>query len=156
MEGILAAFADVHPWHWFALGAMLIGVEIVSTTFYFLWPGIAAGLTGLVLYFFPGFGFDVQILLFSAVSVVTTFAWKRFAPESLTSAKPHPTLNRRTAQYEGRRATVVSGFANGRGAIMLDDTRWTAVADDGSDLASGETVVVTGADGVVLKVKKAL
>ena len=33
---------DIQPWHWWTLGAILIAIEIASTTFYLLWPGIAA------------------------------------------------------------------------------------------------------------------
>jgi hypothetical protein len=155
MNQFFAVFADVQPWHWFALAAMLVGLEIISTTFYFLWPGVAAAIVGVLLYFFPSLGVDYQIILFSLMAVVSTIVWKRYAPESWISTEPHPTLNRRTAQYEGRRAKVAVAFSNGRGAILLDDTRWSAVTNDGSDPAAGETVVVTGADGSLLMVKKA-
>jgi len=155
MDQFFAVIADVRPWHWFALGAVLVGLEIVSTTFYFLWPGVAAAIVGILLYVFPSLGLNGQIILFSVLAVVSTIVWKRYAPESWTSTEPHPTLNRRAAQYEGRRAKVASDFANGRGAILLDDTRWSAVTSDGSDPAAGETVVVTGAEGAVMTVKKA-
>lgn len=155
MNQFFAVFADVQPWHWFALAAMLVGLEIVSTTFYFLWPGVAAAIVGVLLYFFPSLGVDYQVILFSLMAVVSTVVWKRYAPESWTSTEPHPTLNRRSAQYTGRRAKVAVAFLNGRGAILLDDTRWSAVTSDGSDPAAGETVEVTGADGAVMTVKKA-
>jgi membrane protein implicated in regulation of membrane protease activity len=155
MDQLFAAIADVRPWHWFALAALLVSVEIVSTTFYFLWPGCAAAIVGVLLYFVPSLGLNAQIVLFSVLAVVSTIVWKRFAPASWTSAEPHPTLNRRAAQYEGRRAKVAADFANGRGAILIDDTRWSAVAHDGSNPLQGETVEVTGADGTVLTVKKA-
>jgi len=32
---------------------------------------------------------------------------------------------------------------------------WSAVTNDGSDAAAGETVVLTGAEGAVMTVKKA-
>lgn len=155
MDQFYALFTDVRPWHWLALGAILVGVEIVSTTFYFLWPGIAAALVGLLLYFFPNLGPNSQIILFAVMAVVSTFLWKRYAPKSWTSTEPLTTLNRRAAQYEGRRAKVAVSFSGGRGAILIDDTRWSAVTADGSDPAAGETVLVTGADGTVLKVTKA-
>jgi hypothetical protein len=155
MEQYLSLFADVRPWHWWALAAVLIAVEIMSTTFYFLWPGVAAGLVGMLLLFVPSLGVNAQILLFGVLAVVSTIAWKRYAPADLSSAEPHPTLNRRAAQYEGRRARVAANFSGGRGAILLDDTRWSAMTEDGSDPAVGETVTVTGADGSVLTVKAA-
>ena len=154
MDQFFALFADVRPWHWLALGAILVGIEIASTTFYFLWPGIAAALVGALLYFFPTLGVNAQIVLFAAMAVISTVVWKRYAPASWTTTDPHPTLNRRAAQYEGRRAKVAVTFANGRGAVLIDDTRWSAVTSDGSDPMAGDTVIVTGADGAVLTVSR--
>jgi len=155
MDQLHAFLADVRPWHWFALAAVLVGLEIISTTFYFLWPGMAAALVGLTLYVFPELGVNSQLILFAVLAVVLTGLWKRYAPASWTTTEPHPTLNRRAAQYEGRRARVAVNFSGGRGAILIDDTRWSAMTADGSDLAAGETVEVIGADGTVLTVKKA-
>ena len=152
MQWLFDSFRDVQPWHWLALGAILVGIEIASPTFYFLWPGLAAGVVGVVLYFFPALNPQAQIILFAILAVVTTFAWKRFAPKDWTSAEPHPTLNRRTAQYVGRRARVAEGFSGGRGAVLIDDTRWSATTDDGSDPTLGEMVTVTGSDGSILTI----
>src|SRR5215510_6370090 len=155
MDGFLALFNDIQPWHWLALGAILVGIEIISPTFYFLWPGLAAGVVGVTLYFFPTLAPQNQIILFAVLAVVTTVVWKRFAPASWTSAEPHPTLNQpRTAQYVGRRARAAEGFSGGRGAVLIDDTRWSAATDDGSDAAPGEMVTVTGSDGSILKIAR--
>jgi len=154
MDSFFALFMGPQPWHWLALGAILVGLEIISTTFYFLWPGIAAGIIGVLLYFFPDLSFELQIILFAVMAVVSTVVWKRYAPTSWTSTEPHPTLNRRTAQYEGRRARVSANFTGGRGAVQLDDTRWSAKTEDGSDPELGETVTVVGSDGTVLLVTR--
>lgn len=155
MDQFVALFSEFEPWHWWATAAVLIAVEIMMPTFYFLWPGVAAAVVGVLLYFIPSLEPDTQLLLFAVLAVVSTVAWKRLAPASWTTTDPHPTLNRRAAQYEGRRARVASDFAGGRGAVFIDDTRWSAVTNDGSDPRQGETVVVTGADGAVLTVSKA-
>jgi inner membrane protein len=152
MQWLFESFRDVQPWHWLALGAILVGIEIVSPTFYFLWPGLAAGVVGIALYFFPALSPQSQIILFAILAVLTTVAWKRFAPADWTSAEPHPTLNRRTIHYVGRRARVAESFSGGRGAVLIDDTRWSAMTEDGSDPALGEMVTVTGSDGSILKV----
>jgi membrane protein implicated in regulation of membrane protease activity len=108
-----------------------------------------------MLYLFPALSPQNQIILFAVLAVVTTVAWKRFAPTNWTSAEPHPTLNQpRTAQYVGRRAPAAEGFSGGRGAVFIDDTRWSAATDDGSDPAPGEMVTITGADGLILKVAR--
>jgi membrane protein implicated in regulation of membrane protease activity len=47
---------------------------------------------------------------------------------------------------------VAEGFSGGRGAVLIDDTRWSATTDDGSDPALGEMVTVTGSEGSILKI----
>jgi membrane protein implicated in regulation of membrane protease activity len=152
LHNTFAALGPVEPWHWWALGAILIVLEMVTPTFYFMWPGIAAVVTGLVLILVPDLAIEAQLLLFAVLSVAATVAWKRYAPRDWLSAPPHPTLNQRSAQYVGRRGKAAD-FSNGRGAVFLDDTRWSAVSADGSDPANGETVEIVGFDGAVLRVK---
>jgi inner membrane protein len=150
-----SALGDVvQPWHWWALAAILIAVEVATPTFYFLWPGVAAALVGAILYADPSLSVDSQIILFSVLAVISTVAWKRYAPKSWFTTEPHPTLNRRATQYAGRRAKAAVDFSAGRGAVLVDDTRWSAVTIDGSDPLSGETVTVIGADGTILRVSR--
>lgn len=152
MESILSFLGEIQPWYWWALAAFLIGIEILSPTFYFLWPGIAAAIVGLIAFIFPSLGGDMQILLFAVLAVVCTVFWKEYAPTSWSTTEPHPTLNRRAEQNIGRHVKAAVNFSGGRGAVYLDDTRWSAVSADGSDPAEGDALVVVGADGAVLKV----
>ncbi len=154
MDRFVHFLAGVSYWHWFALAAILIAIEIAMPTFFFLWPGIAAALVGAILLVAPSLSVEAQVVLFSVLAVVSTFAWKRFAPSHFASDEPHPALNRRTSQYQGRRAHALSDFSDGRGAILIDDTRWSAVTADGSDPRAGEAVVVVGAEGTILTVSK--
>lgn len=145
-------FEDVQPW--LALGAILIGVEIIAPSFYFLWPGLAAIAVAVALFLFPSLRPQNQIILFAVLAVLSTVLWKRFAPADWTSAEPHPTLNRRGAHYVGRRVRAAEGFSGGRGAVLIDDTRWSAATDDGSDPNPGEMVTVTGSDGSILRIAR--
>jgi membrane protein implicated in regulation of membrane protease activity len=152
---VYSALGDVvQPWHWWALAAILIAIEVATPTFYFLWPGLAAALVGIILYADPTLSVDAQVILFSVLAVLSTMLWKRYAPRDWLSTEPHPTLNRRTSHYAGRRAKAAEDFTAGRGAVLIDDTRWSAVTIDGSDPASGEMVTVIGADGTILRVSR--
>jgi membrane protein implicated in regulation of membrane protease activity len=152
MESLAAMLSELQPWHWWALAAILIGIEILSPTFFFLWPGIAAALVGVIAYFIPTLGGDVQIIIFAVLSVVCTFFWKRYAPASWTSTEQHPTLNRRAESIIGRQVRAAVDFSGGQGAVTVGDTRWSAVSSDGSDPKQGDLLVVLSADGVVLQV----
>ncbi len=133
----------------------MISVEILTPTFYFLWPGIAAVLVGIIAFLIPGLSTDIQILTFAVLAVIATVVWKKYAPSSWTSAEPHPTLNRRAEVNIGRPARAAVDFAGGQGAVLLDDTRWSATTRDGSNPLQGEMLIITGAEGIVLQVGRA-
>jgi membrane protein implicated in regulation of membrane protease activity len=146
--------SGLEPWHWWMLGAVLLGVEILSTTTYLLWPGIAALLIGVLSFFVPSMDPRLSIFLFAVVSVVATVVWKR-SPWGNAERATHGTLNERSAQYAGRRVVAMDDFNGSSGVVLVDDTRWNAMSVDGSTPRKGDNLVVVGADGTVLKVKTA-
>lgn len=139
----------VEFWHWWALGGVLVIVEALVPGFVFLWLGVAAGLVGTLLWLWPGIGPDFQILLFAGLSVASVVGWRRWQ-RAHPAATDQPHLNRRGARYVGQRFDLVAPITNGRGRIKLGDSSWTVA---GPDLPAGQTVEVTGADGVVLQVR---
>lgn len=139
----------VQFWHWWAFGGLLVIVEAFAPGFMFLWLGIAAGLVGLVLMIWPDFSFAIQLLMFAALSILSVTGWRRFQ-RARPVATDHPHLNRRGAQYDGRRFSLVEPIVNGRGRIKLGDSSWTV---EGPDLPAGQIVEVTGVQGVLLQVR---
>jgi membrane protein implicated in regulation of membrane protease activity len=151
------AFADflnsVPAWHWLALGAILVGIEMLSTTQYLLWPGIAALLVGVLRLIIPGLDGTLSLMLFAVFSIVATIVWKR-SPWGRTQPQ-HPTLNRRGDQYVGRLVKAAVNFVGGRGAVLVDDSRWNAVVIDGSAPVAGDMLEVEATEGTLLKVRLA-
>jgi len=143
----------IEPWHWWAIAALLIVIEIASPTFYFLWPGLAAAAMGALLLSMPDLDWRIQVVLFSALAVASTYLWKRYAPEAALESKDHELLNRRAAQYVGRRVIASVDFEGERGAVHVDDTRWTAVTTDGSNPKKGTALEIAAADGATLRVR---
>ena len=151
----MTEFLNIQPaWHWWAFGAILLAIEIASTTQYLLWPGIAALLVGLLKTIDPSLDGRLAVFLFAVLSVVATIVWKRSRWGS-AARTTHATLNERSAQYVGRRVTAVDDFTGSRGAVRVDDTRWTAATLDGTSPRKGDALVVTGSDGSTLQVKAA-
>jgi membrane protein implicated in regulation of membrane protease activity len=154
--GELAQFVnDIQPWHWWTLGAILIAIEIASTTFYLLWPGIAAILVGVLKFFDPALDGRFEIFLFAVLAVAATIIWKRSPWGQVRST--HETLNTaRGLNYRGRRVTACEDFTSGHGAVLVDDTRWSATTIDGSAPRAGAALEVVDADGTTLKVRIAI
>ena len=138
-------------WHWWVVAIVFIVIETLAPGTLFLWMGIAAGLVGLGVLIFPDMVWEFQLLLFALFSVVSGFGWRAYQRRHPTKTD-RPALNRRGEQYVGRTFTLTEAIVNGQGKIYVDDSTWKVV---GEDLPTGAKVVVTGADGTVLKVDEA-
>lgn len=151
MTGIGELLDGIQFWHWMILGLVLGVIETLAPGVYFLWLGIAAVATGLVLLAVPDLAWQLQLILFGVLSVVSVVAGR-------TWLRRHPlrsedtTLNRRAEQYVGRVFVVDQAIINGRGAVKVGDTLWRA---EGPDAPAGTRVRVTGVSGIVLQVEKA-
>lgn len=146
MESYLAS---IDYWHWWILAGVLLIIEVAAPSFFFLWLSIAAGITGLVLLAAPELGWEYQILLFSGLSVLSLTAFKRYQRANPVISD-QPALNRRGEQYIGRTFTLAEPIKNNSGVISVDDSTWRIT---GTDLPSGTTVGVVGAEGAILKVE---
>ncbi len=144
---------DVGPYHWLALAALLIGLEMVMPTQYLIWPGIAAAVTGLVAALVV-IGWPGQIAIFGVLSIVLVVG-SHYLPQAAALTGGAATLNQRTDQMIGRTATVAEDFHNGHGSVTVGDTRWSAHSVDGSDFAAGTKVEIVSAESTLLKVKRA-
>lgn len=138
----------VGPWHWVLLAILLIILEALTPIAFFLWPAIAAGLVGLALAVLPGLDWQIQLVLFGVLSVLSLVLGRRYL-RRYPIATDTPTLNRRGHQYIGRVFTLDQPIVNGTGKLRVDDTTWKI---RGRDCGAGTRMRVTGVDGVVLLV----
>ncbi len=137
-------------WQRWILGVVLAALEIAAPGFIFLWLGIAAGVTGLVLLVFPATSVEIQMLVFAVFSVASV-ALSRWYLRSRPIESEDPTLNRRAEQYIGRNFTLDQAIRDGRGKVRVGDGFWRV---KGADLPAGVQVRVTGVDGATLVVEK--
>lgn len=132
-------FGNISYWHWFALGLVLLIIEMAGTGGYLLWVAIAAVATGLVLLVQPELSWQWQLVFFSFASVASALAWWKY--QKLNPAVvDEPLLNRRSAQYIGRVFTLSDPIVNGRGKIRVDDSFWEVAAQE--DMPEGTRVRV--------------
>lgn len=138
-------------WHWWILAIVLLVIETIAPGAWFLWFAIAAALTGVLVLLASNIGWEIQLLFFAVASVASVLAWRQYR-KMHPQTSDQPLLNRRGEQYIGRRVTLQEPIVNGVGKIVVDDSTWKI---RGQDQASGTTVVVVGADGVLLEVEPA-
>lgn len=148
----LPLIGDVVFWHWWALGFILLVIEMVAPGFFFLFLGAAAGVMGVILFVAPDLGWQSQLVLYSILSVISITAWRIWVKKNPMETD-EPTLNQRGTQYVGRVFILEQDMPLGRGKIQVDDTTWRAVCDDGPDLTTGSRVKVVDIDGTTLKIE---
>lgn len=138
---------DLVYWHWLVFGLVLLSVEmILPTGFVLLWMGASAIVTGVLSWFLP-LNWQIEMVLFGVLSIVSYFIYRKFKP-AVVSDKP--TLNRRGQSYVGRVFTLDSPIINGDGKLRVDDSQWRIA---GPELPAGSRVKVVEADGSTLKVE---
>ncbi|MES9959155.1 MAG: NfeD family protein [Sedimenticola sp.] len=136
-------------WHWWVAAVVLVILEVFSPGAFFLWLGVSAGITGLILLLMPDLSWQLQLMLFALFSVVSIIVWHLFLKRHPIQSD-QPALNRRGEQYVGRLFTLEEPVVNGQGKIRVDDSTWKIT---GADCMAGTRVRVTGVEGVVLKVE---
>jgi membrane protein implicated in regulation of membrane protease activity len=138
-------------WAWWALGVVLAAIEILTPGTYLLWPGLAAGVVGVLALLAPGLDWRIEVVVWVALSIISVIAARRYLKRHPTESD-QPTLNRRASSLIGRSATLVEAITDGRGRAKLGDGTWSVT---GPELPAGTHVKVVGADGAVLKVEAA-
>ncbi len=141
-------FAMNH-WSWLILGLALLALELVAPFTFFLWLGVSALITALVLFMVPDMSWQGQFLLFSVLSIASIIVSRKFFFKTQLPSEL-PNLNRRAQQYVGRVFTLTEPISNGYGKISVDDSQWRV---RGPKLAEGAQVRVIAAEGSVFEVE---
>ncbi|WP_407435608.1 NfeD family protein [Lelliottia sp.] len=136
---------------WLSLGGLLLAAEMLGGNGYLLWSGVAAVITGLLVWLLP-FGWEWQGALFAVLTLVAAWLWWRWLNRQVRSQKPaNAALNQRGQQLMGKRYTLDDTLINGRGHVRIGDSSWPVIADD--DLVAGTRVEVIAVEGITLRVK---
>ena len=148
----LFGFLDgASAWWWVALALALGIVEVLTLTFFLIWPALAALAVAAGLWMVPDMSGTTQVLIFAVLSAVATLAGRQWVL-SRKPASEDPALNNRAAQLVGRRAVLIDDLSgDALGSVEVDGIRWRARLSDGAGRASsGQRLQVTGAQGMVL------
>ncbi|EOZ9389723.1 NfeD family protein [Enterobacter cancerogenus] len=136
---------------WLSLGGLLLAAEMLGGNGYLLWSGVAAVITGLVVWLLP-VGWEGQGVLFAVLTLVAAWLWWRWLNKRVSEQKPADAhLNQRGQQIVGRRFTLDTTLVNGRGHMRVGDSSWPVVADE--DLTAGTQVEVMAVEGITLRVR---
>ena len=137
-------------WGWFALGASLLGAEIVvATDFWLATVGAAAMVMGLLLTLIEDPRAWIQWIVFAAFAVVFNALFRRQLHERWVGRPPglEPEL-------VGESGVAVMAIEPGaQGSVELRGSTWQARNVGTETLAARAPVRVTGVRGIVLEVR---
>lgn len=142
-------------WHWEIAGLALVLLELALPSFFVIWFGLGAMLTGLVLFAVPDLVLSEQIAAWIIASMAMTVLWFSVARRS----RFRTLIGTAAGEVIGEVGLLVSAVAPfERGKVrfqrpVLGAEEWACVAE--TAIAAGERVRVLSVEGSYVKVTKA-
>lgn len=136
-------------WYWLSAALLLFILEIMAPGVFLMWIGLGAAGVGVFLLLFPEAPLALQLiaLAFSVTAAVCLgMVWQKKNRET-----HHHGLNQGLESYIGRTAIVSQDFVSGQGRVRLDDSFFTALANQ--PLVTGQSVIVISVHETVLQVQ---
>jgi len=149
MKDLLDFLVGLGPQHWLVFGLALLIAEMATGTTYILWPAVAALITSLLALVGVDNGF-IQIAIFAALTIGLTAFGHPIVKKWRDQRSDRP-LNERAEHMVGTRG-VLTAFANGVGAMKINDSIWRAESEE--KLQAGDQVEIASVHGATVKVRR--
>ena len=136
-------------WQWGILAIVLVVMEVLLPGVIFLWVGIGAGITGVILLIVPEVSWQIQFVCFALLSIISGVAGRMWVARNPIKTD-HPNLNQRGRQHIDRVVPLSEPIVNGFGFVQIGDTRWKI---KGPDTQAGQSIRIVETDGATLIVE---
>lgn len=127
-------FENLNFMHWLVLGLSLIILELFLWTVFLLWTGASAITVSIFFYLMPETAWPIQLLIFVALSLASTFLAKRYYPVKTVDDE----LHEKAKTYIGKDCKV-SSIDDGAIKVKIGNSLWFA---KGTELSVGQTVKI--------------
>jgi len=141
-------------WYWIVGGLVLVLAELVIPSFFIVWFGLGALLTGLLTLAF-GLALTAQLATWTLASLAMVVLWFRVFRQSFVKTRIG-TADGEVIGEIGLLVSAVAPFQRGKVRFqrpVLGSEEWICLAD--TAIAAGERVKVMAVEGSFLKVGKA-
>ena len=140
-------------WYWLIAGVILMVSEFIVPGFIIVFFGLGACITGVLALLFPQIPFTWEIFIFSVLSVVLLFSFRRFMPGVFKGKNVPCTEDVDLDSIAGASAVTVSAItAEKPGKVEFRGTLWNAKASE--DIPSGVTVRIIARENLTLIVEE--
>jgi membrane protein implicated in regulation of membrane protease activity len=137
------------PWSWIIAGMLLMLVELLMPGLFFIWLGLAALVTGLVVAA-VGLGWGQSAILFAVLAIAAVFAGVAVTRRQNGDPDAATRLNSLSRDLIGKSVRLDHAIVNGEGRVRIGDTVWRVLGDDAP---RGQTVTIVRLEGTALVVK---
>ena len=127
-------FENLNFMHWLVLGLSLIILELFLWTVFLLWIGASAITVSIVFYLMPETAWPIQLLIFVALSLASTFLSKRYYPVKTVDDE----LHEKAKTYIGKECKV-SSIDDAAIKVKIGNSLWFA---KGTELSVGQIVKI--------------
>ena len=127
-------FENLNFMHWLVLGLSLIILELFLWTVFLLWIGASAITVSIFFYLMPETAWPIQLLIFVALSLASTFLAKRYYPVKTVDDE----LHEKAKTYIGKECKV-SSIEDEAIKVKIGNSLWFA---KGTELSVGQTVKI--------------
>lgn len=139
------------PQIWLIVGLVMLVVELISVLLVFVFFSIGALVTALLASIGVLPTIELQILTFSAVSLLSMILLRKHAKRLLEKQGKHNEYS----EFVGQTAMVVKDIAQGKeGKIYYRGAEWKAVSNQDLLISAGSKVEIVEAKGIVLVVQE--
>ena len=140
-------------WHWIVGGIVLVLAELVIPSFFIVWFGLGALLTGLLTLAFD-LSLTAQLATWTLASLAMVGLWFRVFKQSFVKTRVG-TADGEVIGEIGLLVSAVAPFERGKVRFqrpVLGSEEWVCLAD--AAIAAGERVKVVAVEGSFVKVSK--
>jgi inner membrane protein len=138
-------------WFWLVTGLVLLTLEAMLPGVFLIWLGLAALVTGAIVFFVP-LSTVSCLVLFAALGLASILIGRRVQSGQKTEVTDAPFLNDRGKALVGKIYALESAIVEGAGSVRIGDSVWRVA---GLDAVAGTHVKITGIDGSTLLVERA-
>jgi len=153
LETFISSILAGGTYAWLAAGLVMVMLEIFLTSNWLLWPGLAAFITSVILYFMPDLPWTGAVVIFVVLSILLLFVGRRYVKIACNAKTDSPNLNARAARMVGRRGSALRDAPDGMSRIQIDGVEWPVRLEDSAAIKLGDVLEITAFDGTTLVAK---
>jgi inner membrane protein len=116
-------FTSITPYHWIALGLILLTAEILGTAGFLLGAAIAAFAMSTVVWLMPELNFGWQLALYAIAAIVASVVYFQVFRDA-QNEPARPLLNKRAKRLIGHQFRLQDDIEFGEGKVQIGDTFW--------------------------------